>query len=255
MQPLAGEAQQQGAEVRRHLRSACAGRRRWHPTVNVWRGDAERRPTLRSGVAWRRGAPHRLAERHRAWVRHLERVEGQLVVERVQRRQPKVVDHDLGLRVRGVWGQGQGGGFGADHRSGVATSGLRTRIGVCSPGRLARCASKDSVQRAARAANSTQALQVRTVTPSQNGFFDELTYWRCRLPASTSLQISVSATDDAGLKVYLPPSWHSLNSKIAVDWTTTSTTKAPSCRALHGGPRVSHASAHPVYSARHHLLR
>ena len=70
-----------------------------------------------------------------------------------------------------------------------------------------------------------------TVTPSQKGFFDELTYCQWSEPASSSLQISVSATDEAGLNVYFPPSWHSLNSRIAVDCTTTRITKAPSCFA------------------------
>ena len=37
--------------------------------------------------------------------------------------------------------------------------------------------------------------------------------------------------DEAGEKVYAPLTWQSLKSRMAVDCTTTSVTKAPSCCA------------------------
>ena len=43
---------------------------------------------------------------------------------------------------------------------------------------------------------------------------------------------SVMAMDDAGLNVYAPSSWHSLNSRIAVVCMKTSTKKAPVAWAL-----------------------
>ena len=53
----------------------------------------------------------------------------------------------------------------------------------------------------------------------------------CRKSASASLHISVSATDDAGEKVYVPPTWQSLKSSIATTIVATSTQKAPVCCA------------------------
>lgn len=49
------------------------------------------------------------------------------------------------------------------------------------------------------------------------------------MTASASLQASVIATHEAGEKEYEPDVWQSLKSKIATDWTQTSTTNEPIC--------------------------
>lgn len=190
-------------------------------------------------------AAHRFSERHRAWIRQLQAVERELVVKGVEGRQTQVVQHDLGLLttrteqgrvcVQGVWCDVSVCPFVCERERVMSCPPHRVLCGLHPPHPppahqlyqagsplLPLCQSHGSDP-------STQHEGAHTDTPSKKGFFEAWTYCECNPPARTSLQTSVSATEDAGLNVYLPPSWQTLNSRMAVDWTTTRIRKAPSC--------------------------